>query len=335
MRFENLSIQKSETNLIFHKGCRDKMKYSFIIPMYNEETDIKETVLRCLEQKKEQFELEIILIDDGSTDGTYHLCMKLFANKSPVKILHIETNKGVSHARNMGVRYASGEVVIFLNADELIESNFLTKIHQHYSTNADYVFPQTRVANCDTVYGNYRDCYRLTKYASPHLFMWSQGFSCRKELFEEIGGFSEEYPGCGGEDWDFVSKLDLLNKNRVVDLNIVVKHTVPQGMNSVMWHMYNRGRGSAYYDINCCHKSPIIYIIKCILLLSFYLLIVAWDFNAAIIIFIIHVYPIVLQGIKISKIGNNKIGIVIIYLIDCFIRNIGYNLNMLKHCRRL
>lgn len=312
------------------------MKYSFIIPMYNEENDIQETVKRCLAQNATNFDYEIILINDGSTDKTLKICSDLYSTYKHVQLINEPVNKGVSHARNIGVSASDGDVVIFLNADELIESDFLIKLHEHYGhEGADYVFPQTRVANTNTIYGLYRDCYRLTKYHRPNLFMWSQGFSCRKQLFEDVDGFSESYPGCGGEDWDFVSRLDELHKNRVVDTSIVVKHTVPCGQKNVLWHMYNRGRGTAYYDLIYKKKEPFFHILRLIIYAVIFCSFILWDSNVALVIALVQFFRLINESWKISKVSNSqKIWIIFMHISNCVIRAIGYNANILKHVKK-
>lgn len=312
------------------------MKYSFIIPMYNEENDIKETVMRCLAQDTTNFDFEIILINDGSTDNTLKICSDLFSTEKQVHIINEPVNKGVSHARNIGVSASAGDIVIFLNADELIDANFLIKLHDHYNLEgADYVFPQTRVANTHTIYGLYRDCYRLTKYHRPNLFMWSQGFSCRRNLFENVDGFSESYPGCGGEDWDFVSRLDGLHKNRVVDTSIIVKHTVPYGLKNVLWHIYNRGRGTAYYDLNYAKKSSVFHVLHLLICAFIFCGFILWDSNVALVVALLQFVRLIIEGWKISKSSNNKkILIILMHISNCIIRAVGYNINMFKHVKK-
>lgn len=304
--------------------------------MYNEESDIQETVSRCLSQEMADFDYEIILINDGSTDNTFQICSDLYSENKRIRLINVTINKGVSHARNIGVSASEGDVVVFLNADELIESNFLLNLHEHYgSQHADYVFPQTRVDNTDTLYGLYRDCYRLTKYHRPNLFMWSQGFSCKKELFEQVNGFSESYPGCGGEDWDFVSKLDKLYKNRVVDTSIVVKHTVPCGLKNVLWHMYNRGRGTAYYDLIYRRKDPLYHILRIIVYIIIFIALIVLDTTAATIIIIIQLSHLLNDGLRISRASERlKIRIILMHILNCSIRAIGYNANMIKHIKK-
>lgn len=93
-------------------------KISVIIPCYN----IAEYIERCVESVINQTyrELEIILVDDGSTDMTGELCEKLSKIDSRIKVLHKE-NGGLSDARNAGIDVAEGDFYSFVDGDDYLE----------------------------------------------------------------------------------------------------------------------------------------------------------------------------------------------------------------------
>ena len=96
------------------------MLLSIIIPIYNVKNFLPETLENVLTQIFKDFEL--ILVDDGSTDGSGEIC-DIFAKKdSRVKVIHKE-NGGVSTARNTGVEAAQGKYIGFVDSDDLIEPN--------------------------------------------------------------------------------------------------------------------------------------------------------------------------------------------------------------------
>ena len=87
---------------------------SVIVPVYN----IMELLPRCVASLRGQTyaDLEILLVDDGSTDGTGELCDRLAAEDSRIRVLHKE-NGGTSSARNLGIENARGEFLGFVDSD--------------------------------------------------------------------------------------------------------------------------------------------------------------------------------------------------------------------------
>lgn len=107
-----------------------------IVPVYN----AKNTVARCVEtilaQRYSDFEL--ILVDDGSTDGTYDLLDSLAASDDRVKVFH-KANGGVSSARNVGLDHAKGDYITFADADDWVEDTWLQDFAAVAGT-ADIIF---------------------------------------------------------------------------------------------------------------------------------------------------------------------------------------------------
>ncbi len=91
--------------------------YSFVIPAYNCESTIEECVRSILAQAA--IDLEVVIIEDGSTDGTGRVCDALADRFSEVRVIH-QPNSGVSQARNRGIREAKGEYLVFVDADDLL-----------------------------------------------------------------------------------------------------------------------------------------------------------------------------------------------------------------------
>lgn len=97
-------------------------KVSIIMPAYNKENYIQKTLDSIIQQKFIDFEL--IIIDDGSTDKTRNILEEYRVLDKRIKIHHIE-NGGVSNARNIGLRHAVGDWIQFLDADDLIDPEYL------------------------------------------------------------------------------------------------------------------------------------------------------------------------------------------------------------------
>lgn len=91
------------------------MRFSIIVPVYNIEKYIKECIDSVLDQDFEKYEL--ILVDDGSTDGSGIICDRYADTDKRIRVIHNQ-NEGPSSARNKGIRNAKGEFIIFLDSDD-------------------------------------------------------------------------------------------------------------------------------------------------------------------------------------------------------------------------
>ncbi len=103
------------------------MKYSVIIPVYN----AARTLRRCLDSLVDQSfdDYELLLINDGSTDGSDAICRE-YANAYPCIRYFPKENGGVSSARNLGLEQAKGEYILFVDSDDYVSNNNFAVIGQ-------------------------------------------------------------------------------------------------------------------------------------------------------------------------------------------------------------
>ena len=106
---------------------------SFIVPVYNTETYLE----ACVGSLTAQGESEIILVDDGSTDGSLSIARRL-AGINPCIRLYEQAHAGQSAARNTGLVHANGEYIAFVDADDRLEPDWLAQ-HLEAIEGADYV----------------------------------------------------------------------------------------------------------------------------------------------------------------------------------------------------
>ncbi len=99
-----------------------KSLISIIVPVYNSKAHLECCVTSILNQSYKQFEL--LLIDDGSTDGSSELCDELLQKSEKIRVIHKE-NGGVSSARNAGLDMASGDYIVFVDSDDVISNNYV------------------------------------------------------------------------------------------------------------------------------------------------------------------------------------------------------------------
>ena len=113
------------------------MDISVIIPIYNVEKYLR----RCLDSvlRQENVTMEIILVDDGSTDSSGNICEEYVVSHTNIKCIHIE-NSGPSTAKNVGYDVATGNYVAFIDSDDEIKPEmFCTMLESGYKHNADIV----------------------------------------------------------------------------------------------------------------------------------------------------------------------------------------------------
>lgn len=101
------------------------MKISIIVPVYNAEKTIEYCIDSIITQKT-KFEIELILVEDYSTDRSYEICLALKKKYTEIK-LYRTNGKGVSAARNTGLSHSTGDVVGFCDSDDIYEKDVFEK----------------------------------------------------------------------------------------------------------------------------------------------------------------------------------------------------------------
>lgn len=125
---------------------------SIIIPLYNKEASIKNTIESVLNQ--DYYDIEVVIINDGSTDNSIQIVSSILDNR--IKLIS-KPNGGVSSARNYGIKHAQGEYILFLDADDILYPNALStliRLHQTY--------------NVDITCGNYHTTRNKIKKIFSH-----------------------------------------------------------------------------------------------------------------------------------------------------------------------
>lgn len=103
------------------------MKFSIIVPIYNVEKYLMDCIDSVLSQNYSDYEL--ILVDDGSSDGCPRICDDYAAKDAHVCVVHQE-NGGLSAARNAGIQRANGEYILFLDGDDCLYENVLSELNR-------------------------------------------------------------------------------------------------------------------------------------------------------------------------------------------------------------
>ena len=108
-------------------------RLSVIIPAYNAES----TLYRAVHSIIKDEDIEIIIVENGSTDNTFELSKSMSKNDSRIKV--IQSDKGVSCARNTGIKKSKGDWILFLDADDYFTDDAFIRISKYYNTDDDMV----------------------------------------------------------------------------------------------------------------------------------------------------------------------------------------------------
>jgi glycosyltransferase involved in cell wall biosynthesis len=206
---------------------------SVVMPCFNSEPFVEEAVRSALEQSYE--DVEIIVVDDGSTDQSFKVLSGLAEEYGTRMTLLHQENKGPYPARNMGLKHARGELVAFLDADDYWDSEFLLKLCSAIGrTGADLAY-----CGWQNVGIGLHSCspYIPPKYEAEDvvkLFIkdcpWPiHGVLVRKSIIDAVGGFSERY--FSAMDYDIWIRLLAVTKKMV---------QVPEVLAFYRWHSPNQ-----------------------------------------------------------------------------------------------
>ena len=211
------------------KRTQEKPLVSIIMPTYNRKDIIQNAINSVLKQTYENWEL--IIIDDGSSDGTRDLLNKV--NSAKIKILSNVENKGHSFSRNKGLNEAKGEYIMYLDSDNEWDSRYIETI----------VGAFIELPDADALYSGqllYEDydskpyAIRFGSYNKPLLhnrnYIDINCFAHKNYVPDEIGGFNEDLIKL--VDWDYILRIS--NKFKIYSVPVLLsKYYVSNSSNRV------------------------------------------------------------------------------------------------------
>lgn len=262
------------------------MRFSIIVPTFNEERDIART-LAALEAV-DWPDYEVIVVDGASCDRTCAIVEQYVQRSERFRLIRQPTNLGVSSGRNAGIRQATGSVLVILNADVLLPADFLAAIAPFYESGHHWVAVESNVLNTASAYARFNQAehWHFYRVANNH-FVWTEGFSCTREAAMAVGLFPEQMPGAGGEDRDFGLALEARFPG-VRALDLAVPHIVPDTFSDYWAQSVGRGKARTYYYFFMSRMMPLQLLVNSVLAsgwrvaktVCFVPLILAWRYSA-------------------------------------------------------
>lgn len=199
------------------------LKISVVIPVYNEE----ENLCKCLEAvyQSKYPPSEVIVVDDCSTDNSVAV-----AERFACRVVKMKENHGAARAKNLGAEEASGDVIFFTDADIQLQDDTLSLIVE------DFADPQmsgvvgllgkdVRYKNFCSDYKNLWMHYTYIKLPAYSGTFYTSAAAIRRNVFEESGGFDENYHGASvTEDAEFGQRLLTAGHKIYMDKRMSVRH---------------------------------------------------------------------------------------------------------------
>jgi cellulose synthase/poly-beta-1,6-N-acetylglucosamine synthase-like glycosyltransferase/peptidoglycan/xylan/chitin deacetylase (PgdA/CDA1 family)/spore germination protein YaaH len=192
-------IQRQKEKRYQFKNPDYKPKVSIIVPAYNEEINATRTVDYLL--KSEYPDFEVIFVDDGSKDNTFNIVKTAFENNSKVKVL-TKPNGGKAAALNFGIEYASGDILVCIDADTILPANAIPRMIPFFeSDKVGAVAGNVRVGNTLNMLTNWQSIEYTTSqnfdrraYDAVNSVLVVPGAigAFRKTAMKEIEGFTTD-----------------------------------------------------------------------------------------------------------------------------------------------
>jgi len=197
-------------------------KVSVIIPTYNRREMVKEAIGSVLDQGVE--DLELIVVDDGSTDGTAE---EIRGYGGRVRLFRHEQNRGVSAARNRGILHAKGKYIGFLDSDDLWVKGKLKDQVAFLDENPQYPLCYTdeiwirrgRRVNPMRKHAKYSGW--IFEKCLPLCIISPSSALMRRSLFSKVGLFDEALPVC--EDYDFWLRVSARFPIFFIEKKLIIK----------------------------------------------------------------------------------------------------------------
>jgi glycosyltransferase involved in cell wall biosynthesis len=204
---------------------------SVVIPTLNEEKLISQTLNQFTPKVKQQYSIEVIISDGGSTDNTLNMLAPV-ADKVIIK--EPGTVQNISMGRNAGAKAAAGKYLFFFNADTIMESTdlFLNEALKAFEDEKNlaltcrfHVFPGEVKLSDNLFHGFYNNYVRILNAAGMGMGR-GECHMVRSEIFREVNGYNELL--AAGEDYDLYRRIKKLGRGRIKFLNKLLVYESPR-----------------------------------------------------------------------------------------------------------
>lgn len=223
-------------NKLIKEFAEKMIKFSLIIPVYNVEKYLKRCVNSILAQ--DCGSMEIILIDDGSTDSSPELCDQLAAKHSEIQVIH-KANEGLGLTRNLGIQMAKGEYLLFVDSDDYLAEYSLERlyvwIHKH---NDDVCFFLRNKVNRNGIIQKTNEKIPTKLIERKELISMCLGESLKQDTFEIGPAWKAVYKTSflKENDLSFLSEREILSEDYIFSAYVCAKEITYSFYNVPIYH---------------------------------------------------------------------------------------------------
>ncbi len=234
------------------------IKLSIIIPIYNSEKFIERCLIKIITEQIDNIflklsEVELIIVNDGSTDNTEKIVNSIKRKYDNVSIILInKENKGVSIARNIGIKNAKGKYICFIDADDYLDANALPNLINICS-----------ITNCEVITFQYRNVYDseiITKKSDKPIF------------HSPINGF-DFIKLTNGLTWNLACWRNLYKRDFIINNEILFPTNIHRYEDGIFaWNVFIRAKNiinveNIFYSYvvhinSCMHNKEICHVKK-------------------------------------------------------------------------
>ena len=231
------------------------MFISIIIPTYNSIDSLKEMIGSLYKQSHPADQYEIIVVDDGSSDGT-GAWVESQKKGCPCHLKYLfQKNQGPASARNLGLKNARGEIVAFTDSDDIASSVWIEEIGKGYDDDrvagiggTIKAKPTSSAISQYCAYIRFNEQPPVDKTGIIYLITGNASF--RKSSLNSIGGFDERYSFAGGEDVDLSFRLKKRGFYFKYNKTAIIFSHHKETLAALLKAYFNYGKGDSFLTLD-------------------------------------------------------------------------------------
>jgi GT2 family glycosyltransferase len=227
---------------------------SIVVPTYNRSNFIEKTFSSLVNQDYPKDQFEIIVVDDGSSDGTTEI-LERFKRDYPFFQYLSQSNKGPATARNLGIQHAQGEIILFMDDDCIADKSWVKELVRGYEDQqaggvaglVKYVPPNNNISN---------QFAAQAKGAGPEVnargeldFFVTANASFRRAVLNQVGGFDETFPHAAHEDVDLSYRVRQAGWKLLYCERAIVDHYHSHNLKSNLRKWYRIGNSEVLFQL--------------------------------------------------------------------------------------